>query len=211
MPYKRNGVLFELQPRPTKGDDGKPLLYAQPVITNKYTVDDIDEFCVKNRHTLKGEIKHLFGLLEEVTALLLKDGNRVDTPFGSLAPKLKLLGEHTDPEKVMGRDIMYGGVEFIPFKKFVEAADCSREGFRRKKDSVGNAQINDPKFMDEALLKSVRHGHVTISIFMIFSGLKYDSAKKYLDSLCTGENPRLRRYKESRTWYYAIVKTPTEP
>ena len=111
----------------------------------------------------------------------------------------------------MGRDIMYGGVEFIPSKKFVEAADCSREGFRRKKDSVGNAQINDPKFMDEALLKSVRHGHVTISIFMIFSGLKYDSAKKYLDSLCTGENPRLRRYKESRTWYYAVIKTPTEP
>ena len=32
MPRKTDGVLFELQPRPTKGDDGKPLLYAKPVV-----------------------------------------------------------------------------------------------------------------------------------------------------------------------------------
>jgi hypothetical protein len=25
MPRKTDGILFELQPRPTKGDDGKPL------------------------------------------------------------------------------------------------------------------------------------------------------------------------------------------
>ena len=30
MPRKTDGVLFELQPRPTKGEDGKPLLIMSP-------------------------------------------------------------------------------------------------------------------------------------------------------------------------------------
>jgi hypothetical protein len=37
---------------------------------------------------------------------------------------------------------------------------------------------------------------------MIFSGLKRDSAKTYLDSLCKGEHPRLRKVWESRRWLY---------
>ena len=41
MPRKTDGILFELQPRPTKGDDGKPLLYAQPVI--EHDLDDLDD------------------------------------------------------------------------------------------------------------------------------------------------------------------------
>ena len=100
MPRKTDGVLFELQPRPTKGDDGKPLLYAQPVIEYKYNLDDIDDFCNKYRHTSKGEMKRFIELLEEITTMWLKQGCRVETPFGSFAPKIKLLGEHTDPEKV---------------------------------------------------------------------------------------------------------------
>ena len=62
MPRKTDGVLFELQPRPTKGEDGKPLLYAQPVVEYKYNLDDIDDFCNKYRHTSKGEMKRFFGL-----------------------------------------------------------------------------------------------------------------------------------------------------
>ena len=44
MPRKTDGILFELHPRPTKGDDGKPLLYAQPVIEYKYDLDAIDDY-----------------------------------------------------------------------------------------------------------------------------------------------------------------------
>lgn len=33
MPRKTDGMKFELLPRPTKGEDGKPLLYARPVKT----------------------------------------------------------------------------------------------------------------------------------------------------------------------------------
>lgn len=205
MPRKTDGVPFELQPRPTKGEDGKPLLYAQPVIKYKYDLDDIDDFCAKYRHTSKGEMKHFFGLLEEVATMWLRQGHRVETPFGSFAPKLKLLGEHTDPAKVLGRDVMYGGIEFIPAKQFVKDANCGRLGFRKVQSSVGNSQMHDPKAMDEALRKSVRHGYITIRTFQIFSGLKYNSAKNYLDSLCQGDNPRLHRYKEGRTWHYTVL------
>ena len=202
MPRKTDGILFELQPRPTKGEDGKPLLYAEPVIERKYDLDDIDEFCAKYRHTTQGEMKHLFSLLEEVTTMWLSKGYRVETPFGSFAPKLKLVGEHTDPEKVLGRDVIYGGIGFIPAKQFVKDADCSHDGFRRKQGSVGNSQMHDPKAMDAALERCLRLGYVTVPEFMIFSGLKRDSAKTYLDSLCKGEHPRLRKVWESRRWLY---------
>jgi hypothetical protein len=211
MPRKTDGILFELQPRPTKGDDGKPLLYAQPVIERKYDLDAIDEFCAKYRHTNRGEVKHLFGILEEVTTMWLKQGYRVEIPFGSFAPKLKLIGEHTDPEKVTGRDVMYGGVDFIAAKQFVKDSDCSRLGFRRKQGSVGNSQMHDPKAMDAALQQCMKLGYTTVPEFMIFSGLKRDSAKTYLDSLCQGEHPRLWKVRESRRWlYFPKKQTPKE-
>ncbi len=205
MPRKTDGILFELQPRPTKGDDGKPLLYAQPVIAHRHDLDAIDDFCAKYRHTSKGEMKRLFDLFSEVATMWLRQGHRVETPFGSLAPKLKLLGDHTDPEKVTGRDVMYGGIEFIPSKQFVRDADCSSDGFRRQQGSVGNSQMHDPKAMEEALRRSIRNGYVTVSTFMVFSHLKRKSAKAYLDGLCEGDTPRLRRYREGRTWHYSVL------
>ena len=207
MPRKTDGILFELQPRPTKGDDGNPLLYAQPVVDHKYDLDDIDDFCNKYRHTSKGEMKRFFDLLEEVATMWLRQGQRVETPFGSFAPKIKLLGEHTDPEKVTGKDVIYNGIEFIPSRQFVKDTDCGIHGFRRRKNMVGNSQMYDPKAMEEALRKSVRHGYITIKTFQTFSRLKYKSAQRYLDSLCQGDNPCLGRYKEGRTWHYILLKT----
>lgn len=209
MPRKTDGILFELQPRPTKGDDGKSLLYAQPVIKHKYDLDDIDDFCARYRHTSRGEMKRLFDLLGEVTTMWLSEGCRVETPFGSFAPKLKLLGDHTDPDKVLGRDVIYNGVEFIPSRQFVNDADCSLQGFRRMKTCVGNSQMYDPKAMEEALRQSCRNGYTTISTFMMFSHLKRKSAKAFLDSLCVGEKPLLRCYREGRTWHYVVLRTIT--
>ena len=211
MPNKTDGICFELQPRPTKGDDGRPLLYAQPVIGPKYNMDDIDDFCAKYRHTSKGEMQRLFSLLEEVVTMWVSEGNRVETPFGSFSPKLKLLGEHTDPARVTGIDVMYGGIDYIPSKQFVADADCSLHGFRLKKRRVGNSQMHDAEAMEMAIRKSTVNGYITISNFMWASGLKYGSAKRYLDSLCKGANPRLRCYQEGRTWHYVFRKDmPTE-
>ena len=207
MPRKTDGILFELHPGPSKGDDGKPLLYAQPVIDRKHDLDDIDAFCAKYRSASKGDMMRLFSLLEEVTTLWLRQGHRVETPFGTFAPKLKLNGKHTEPEKVKGRDVEYAGIEFIPSKQFVRDADCSRDGFRRKAGSVGNSQTLDNEAMEAALLKSMRNGYITIKSFQYHSGLKYNSAKNYLDSLCKGDNPRLSNYREGHAWHYAVLKT----
>ena len=205
MPRKTNGIPFKLHPGPKKGEDGKPLLYAQIVTRQKVNVNDIDEFCTNYRHTSSGEIKLMFSLLRDVTSMWLSRGYRVETPFGTIVPKLKLPGEYTEPDQVRGRAVLYDGVEFTPSKQFIADSDCSREGFRLVRDSVGNSQKDDPKAMEAALKQSARNGYVTIKKFMIFSGLKYNSAKAYLDSLCEGDNPRLERYREGRTLHYAIL------
>ena len=159
MPRKTDGIEFEIHPRPTKGEDGKPLLYVRPA---------------------KGRKKGF--------------------------PKLKLLGEHTDPKTIHGRDIKYTGIEFIPSKEFVKECGKNREGYRKSQAPVGNSQMYDAQAMEEALRQSLKVGYTTIPDFMIHSGLKRDSAKSYLNSLCYGEHPRLRRIRESRRYLYFPIK-----
>ena len=53
------------------------------------------------------------------------------------------------------------------------------------------------------------HHYTTISTFMMFSHLKRKSAKAFLDSLCVGEKPLLRCYREGRTWHYVVLRTIT--
>jgi hypothetical protein len=87
----------------------------------------------------------------------------------------------------------------------------NREGYRKSDTQVGNSQMYDEKAMDEALSRCMKLGYVTIPEFMIFSGLKRDSAKAYLDSLCKGEHPRLWKVRESRRWlYFPKQKTSKE-
>lgn len=45
MPPVENGFIYELHPRPTKGEDGKPLLYPRPVIFKKFNVREFDAYC----------------------------------------------------------------------------------------------------------------------------------------------------------------------
>ncbi len=60
--------------------------------------------------------------------------------------------------------------------------------------------------MLEALQKSLISGFTTAKRFTYFSGLKYISSKRFLDSLCKGENPRLRRFKEGSSYHYVPIK-----
>ena len=112
------------------------------------------------------------------------------------------MGEHTDPKTIHGRDVRYAGIEFIPSKEFVKEGGQNREGYRKSQKPVGNSQMHDQQAMDEALRRSMRLGYATIPEFMIYSGLRRDSAKAYLDSLCQGEHPRLWKVRESRRWLY---------
>ena len=202
MPRKTDGIEFEIHPRPTKGEDGKPLLYVRPAKGRKKNFKDLEDFCNKYRNLRTGELQMVFDVVIDVVGLGLSDGYRVETPIGSFAPKLKLLGEHTDPKTIHGRDIEYASIEFIPSKEFIKQGGKNREGYRKSDAQVGNSQMYDEKAMDEALRRCMRLGYVTIPEFMIFSGLKRDSAKAYLDSLCKGEHPRLWKVRESRRWLY---------
>lgn len=202
MPRKTDGIEFEIHPRPTKGEDGKPLLYVRPAKGRKKSFKELETFCNKYRGLRTGELQQVMGVMMEVVGMWLSDGYRVETPLGSFAPKLKLLGEHTDPKTIHGRDIKYGGVEFIPSKELVREGGRNREGYRRSDEPVGNSQMYDPQAMDEALRRSMKLGYTTIPEFMIFSGLRRDSAKAYLDSLCKGDQPRLWKVRESRRWLY---------
>ena len=211
MPRKTDGIEIEIHPRPTKGEDGKPLLYVRPAKGRKKSFKELENFCNKYRGIRTGELIQVFDVVKEVLGLWLSDGYRVETPLGSFAPKLKLLGEHTDPKTIQGRDIAYAGIEFIPSKEFYKEAGNNREGYRKSQAPVGNSQMHDPKAMDAALERCMRLGYATVPEFMIFSGLKRDSAKAYLDSLCKGEHPRLWKVRESRRWlYFPKKQTPKE-
>ncbi|MCR4958479.1 MAG: hypothetical protein K6B13_07740 [Prevotella sp.] len=202
MPRKTDGIEFEIHPRPTKGKDGKPLLYVRPAKGRKKSFKELENFCNKYRNLRPGEMQMVMDVMIDVVGLWLSDGYRVETPIGSFAPKLKLLGEHTDPKTIHGRDIEYAGIEFIPSKEFVKEGGRNTEGYRKSLAPVGNSQMYDEKAMDEALRRSMKLGYATIPEFMMFSGLKRDSAKTYLDSLCQGDHPRLWKIRKSGRWIY---------
>ena len=209
MPRKTDGILFELHPGPKRDEEGKPLLYARPATGISKTIRQLDDFCAEYRNLQKGEMERLFNLFIDVAGNWLAQGYRVETPIGSFAMKLKLTGDHTDAEKVTGRDIVYNGVEFTPSRELIVKVGSNREGFRKKPGYVGNSQMYDPKAMEEALRKSLTLGYTTVSTFMYFSKLKRDSAQHYLDSLSKGENARLLRRKNGRTYVYSLRKDST--
>lgn len=206
MPRKTNGIVYELHPRPTKGDDGQPLLYAKPVITRKYNLDDLDNFCARYRGTNRGDMKRFCELCKDVYSLWLRQGHRVETPFGSLAPTLKLHGDHTNPDDVTGNDISYNGLEFIPSKEFEQLSDCSADGFRQKEHFPWETKRAQGKeALERAVLNAIKTGgYTTVADFMDYSGLKYTAAKDYLNSLCKGDASLLRKIPVGRANIYKL-------
>ena len=55
MPRKTDGIEFEIHPRPTKGEDGKPLLYVRPAKGRKKSFKQLEDFCNKYRNLRTGE------------------------------------------------------------------------------------------------------------------------------------------------------------
>lgn len=205
MPRKTNGIVYELFPRPTKDEDGKPFLYAEPVITVKHSVKELDAFCAEYRGMSRHSVETALSLACDICAMWLKKGHRVETPFGTFAPKIKLLGDHTDPNRVTGKDIVYDGVKFTAAKDFVNDADCSREGFRRDDRFVKPKKAQSQEELDQALRKSIYGGYITVKTFMARSGLKQTTARNYLDSLCKSDTPLLRKVKEGQTMHYYVL------
>ena len=206
MPRKKDGMKYELLPRPTKGPDGRPLLYPRPALGIKYSMRHIDDFCNKYRGMHQGEMTRALEGFIDVAAILMKDGGRIETPLGSFAPKLRLDGDYTDPNKVKSKNIRYVGIEFIPSKQFIEAlGERIDRGFLQVGEPSHTEQLQDPGAMDMALRKSMGRGYTTVKKFAYYSGLKYDTAKRYLNSLCSGDNPLLYKRKEGTTFQYMLT------
>ena len=202
MPRKTDGIEFELHPGPQKDENGKPLLYARLASKKKLTFKQLEGYSISHQHMAKGELETCFAKFLNCAAPWFHEGYRVETPIGSFAPKVKLTGEHTDPKTVTGRDIKYDNIDFIPSKDFIKVVCSNRLGFRRVEGPVGNSQMHDPKAMDEALRRSLQQGFTTVKS----SGLKRDSALKYLDSLTKGDHPRLRRVKSGKSYLYFPIQ-----
>ena len=201
MPRKTDGMLFELQPRPTSGEDGKPLLYARPAAPDKRTMKDVATYCsFKGINSALVEIA--FSTFIDVCSEWLADGYRVETPLGIFSPKIKLEGDFTDPAKVQGKDVSFAGIELLPSKQFIKAVSKNQHGFRKKSTRVGNAHMRDEALMAEALRSAMKNGFTTIRQFIATSGLKYHSAQRYLEHLCYAEPAKLRRMRIGGAVHY---------
>ena len=201
MPRKTDGMPFELYTRPTNGEDGKPLLYVRPVAPYKRTMKDVENYS-GYRGINKGTVDIAFETFIEVCSEWLAEGYRVETPIGTFAPKIKLEGEFTDPAKVKGKNVKFVGIELTPSKRFVKAVERQQRGFYKKESNVGSTQMHDEAFMADALQRAMSPGFTTIRVFMRHARLKYHSAQRYLDGLCSGEHPKLKRMKYGATFHY---------
>ena len=203
MPRKKKGMKFELLPRPTKGEDGKPLLYAHPAVGRKWSMRTLDEFCNKYRGMSKGELTRVFEAFLDVAAVFMEDGSRIETPIGSFAPKLKIKGDFSDPAKVKHDDVYFAGIEFIPSKRFnQELEDRLDEGFLKVADVKYDRPEPSEKTTEEALQRCLQKGYITIRSFAYWSSMKYSTARQWLLSKCEGENPLLKCDREGRTLHF---------
>ncbi len=206
MPRKKKGLKFELLPRPTKDENGKPLLYARPAIRRKWSMKWLDDFCNKYRGLQKGELEHAFNTFLDAAVIHMADGSRIETPFGSFSIKLKIKGDFSDPKKVKHDDVTFGGIEYIPSKRFTqELLNHIEDGFLKDTDPYDREAIRANTTHEEALQKCLQKGYTTINHFCYHSGLKYKAGQRFLNSLCEGDNPSFCRYKEGTTYIYRPV------
>ena len=204
MPRKVNGMPFELHPSPMKNEKGEKLLYARPMQGRSITLDDLDYHCCVNSGLSRNMLVSVFRYFTTACAEFLADGKRIETPMGTFSPRLGLKRELTDPAEVRVDDVEWRGIEFQPSKQFMEDIMRQNDGFihapncQRKKHEPTEAQLL------QALGRSIADckGHTTVRSFSFFSGLTPFSSRKYLDTLCEGDNPVLQRQKVGRAFIY---------
>jgi len=194
-------MMFELFPRPTNGEDGKPLLYARPVAPYKRTMKDVERYC-SYRGVNSGLVAIAFDTFIEACSEWLAEGYRVETPLGVFSPKITLKGDFTDPKKVKGKNIKLTGIELATSKRFFREVARKQKGFYKKEGIVDSTQPLDDEYLAQALRQALKPGFTTIQLFMAVTGLKYHAAQQYLNTLCSGNMPLLRRQKIGNSYHY---------
>ena len=208
MPRKKDGMLVELHPRPTKGEDGKPLLYPKPAMKHTWSMSYLDEYCSKYRGMSRGELTRALEALLDVASYLMADGSRVETPLGTFGPKLKLDGDFTDPDVVKGSNISFSDVDFIPSKRFVmETGENILYGFRKYVDPSKKETLSEDEQRLEVLRQLTRkRGVVTITSFAYNCGIKYSTAREWLNRHCKGESPSVSFFRDGHQLYYRTIE-----
>lgn len=202
MPRKTDGIPFVLSPRPTKTTDGKQLYYARLVPGRKLDVDFVDNECARISSLHPGDFRRTCEIFVDAVAQLIADGYRIEPPFGTFAPRLRTLGEHTDTNNFPNASVMYAGIDFKPSKLLKDKVKRRQKGCRKTDAPAGNTQMYNTELMHQALRRSMADDIITIKSFCINSHLKYASAKKYLDGLCQGNEPLLTCRKTGNTLIY---------
>ena len=215
MPRKKYGVQYELLPRPTKDEDGQPLLYPRPAIPIKYSMRTLDDFAHNYRGLHQGELSRMLRTFMDVAACHMKMGERIVTPLGSFQVKLKLDGDYSNPKKVTGKNVQYAGIEFSPSKEFISMVeDYLMVGFVYKPDVVHTKSVKELReegVIDEALRKCLERRNFTIGTFCYHSGLKYNTARDYLNRLCKSDPPVLQKSKFGTSMlFYAYKEAAAE-
>ena len=204
MPRKTFGLPFEVYPSPMKNSEGRNLLYVRPMQGRTVTLDELDDYCAENTGLARYELTNAINHFAAAARYFLADGKRIETPIGSFAPRLGLKREITDPADVGVRDVELRGIEFLPSKSFLQEVEKLTGGFLHaptcRRDDVLPTDAQLRKALDTDM--AAHNGRVTVSSFRFETGLTRYSAQKYLDALCSGDHPVLRREQIGRSFVY---------
>lgn len=196
-------MLFEVHPAPLKDKEGRNYVYVRPFGSLRCTLEEIDEYCSRNFAVQPGDVSRVLGVFMEAAKYKLARGERIETPFGTFAPKIGLRSEKTTADRVGSQDVELQGIEFVPTRDFVEKVERRTNGFR----PVGNPDTQklsaDMPHLERALHRCIEErGYATVHSFMRHSGLTYHSARKQLDKWCEGERARLLCTRMGGTFVY---------
>lgn len=203
MPRKEDGMLFEVHPAPLKDKEGNNYVYVRPCGLRRRTLEEIDDYCSRNYAIQPGDVSRVLNVFTEAAKVWLGEGCRIETPFGTFAPKIGLRSEKTTADRVGSNDVELQGIEFTPTREFIEKVARWTNGFR----PIGNPNTlkltADTAHLELALQRCIdEQGFATVHSFMRQSGLTYHSARKQLDQWCKSDTPRLLRTKMGGTFVY---------
>lgn len=207
MPRKDKGMWYEVHPSPKRGEDGKNLVYVRPMSGRKVTMEQIENYCEEHFYIHYGEISRAFSFFMRAAAMLLADGNRIDTPIGSFAPKLSLRRQVTDASEVKDRDVQLEGVEYNPGKLWEREIGKWLHGFRCHKTPDRQEIMADKQRLEQVMRDCIQrhHGYITAGMFSRDSGLTVYSARKQLNEWTLGDRPKLLKSTRGKQHIYTEI------
>ena len=206
MPKKKSGFPYEVHPTPAKGKDGRNIVYARPARGLKLSIKGIDDYCAQHYTTRSGEVEFVLNQFLKAAAEVMAKGYRIETPIGSFVPKLRLKRELTNADEVRDEDVEIDGVDYNPGKVWNKAiGQWLFDGFLRVDNPNVQEQLDDKEHLEEVLSECLKRGYVTVTSFALRARLSHYTARRLLNELTEGENPRLMKSRLGRTDIYTEI------